>query len=197
MEGEKPVLRMRRRPHGGGQVECGEQCLPLLRSLQEAVHPLLARDLRAIPPQGVRAMVGILGSASLGVRRQASFQEGGVVMAIKLTRRQKEALCFIQDHIREHRIPPTIKQIADHMGVTVTAGRNYVVALQKKGYITRKPGSVRSIAVVGMEEPAFGYTASAVELGVLRDAAELFSANGRNGSATLIRHLEKKLRGVA
>jgi repressor LexA len=58
-----------------------------------------------------------------------------------LTGRQRHLLEFIEDHVRIHGFPPSIREMADHMNIRSTNGVNdHLKALQKKGYIARGAG---------------------------------------------------------
>jgi repressor LexA len=58
-----------------------------------------------------------------------------------LTDRQQQLLDFIEDHVRIHGFPPSIREMADHMGIRSTNGVNdHLKALEKKGYIQRGSG---------------------------------------------------------
>ena len=61
-------------------------------------------------------------------------------MAKGLTRRQADILQFIIESIRDHGYPPTIAEIGGRFSIASTNGVNdHLVALEKKGYITRSP----------------------------------------------------------
>jgi repressor LexA len=58
-----------------------------------------------------------------------------------LTDRQQQLLHFIEDHLRIHGFPPSIREMADHMGIRSTNGVNdHLKALEKKGYIQKGQG---------------------------------------------------------
>jgi repressor LexA len=58
-----------------------------------------------------------------------------------LTDRQQQLLQFIEDHLRINGFPPSIREMADHMGIRSTNGVNdHLKALEKKGYIQRGAG---------------------------------------------------------
>lgn len=62
-----------------------------------------------------------------------------------LTDRQKECLEFIIRMIKKRGIPPTIKELADHLQVTRSPVDKLLLYLEQKGYITRstKLGSIK------------------------------------------------------
>jgi repressor LexA len=67
-----------------------------------------------------------------------------------LTEKQKIVLDFIEREIRINQQPPTIKEIARHIGSENTrSGLTHIEALIKKGYIERSPGQARSVRLTG------------------------------------------------
>jgi SOS-response transcriptional repressor LexA len=54
----------------------------------------------------------------------------------------------VRDYLREHRIPPTTRELALALGVTQTCAMQYVVILERKGYLNRQEGKARSITLV-------------------------------------------------
>ena len=49
-----------------------------------------------------------------------------------LTARQKEILEFIKGFIRQHKYPPTIREIAGNFSISVKGAYDHVKALEKK-----------------------------------------------------------------
>ncbi len=67
-----------------------------------------------------------------------------------LTDKQKSVLDFIEGEIRIRRQPPTIKEIARHIGSENTrSGLTHLEALIRKGFLERSPGQARSIRLTG------------------------------------------------
>ncbi|MCL4486138.1 MAG: hypothetical protein M1537_07425 [Nitrospirae bacterium] len=67
-----------------------------------------------------------------------------------LTDKQKSVLDFIEGEIRTKRQPPTIKEIARHIGSENTrSGLTHLEALIRKGFLERSPGQARSIRLTG------------------------------------------------
>lgn len=68
---------------------------------------------------------------------------------MNLTRRQGEALAAINEFIREHKYPPTVRELADMMGYSSPATSYQLLKLlEKKGYIKREVRKPRAIGVV-------------------------------------------------
>ena len=69
-------------------------------------------------------------------------------MEKELTQKQRKVLEFIQQRMRQD-IPPTIREIAKFMGFSSTGTvRDYLGALEKKGYLKRKASLSRSIQLL-------------------------------------------------
>lgn len=75
-----------------------------------------------------------------------------------LTPRQQQVLSFISKHLNERGYPPTLREIALHLGISGNAGViSHLEALEKKGYIRRQEGSSRGIALVAPEARRIEY----------------------------------------
>lgn len=73
-----------------------------------------------------------------------------------LTPRQQQVLDFITEHIDGHGYPPTLREIAQHLGVKGTVSAiHHLEALERKGYLRREAGSSRGIALVREPQPDF------------------------------------------
>ncbi|MDD3374590.1 MAG: transcriptional repressor LexA [Candidatus Omnitrophica bacterium] len=70
-------------------------------------------------------------------------------MVKNLTGKQKNVLRFIFNQIRNEKIPPTIREIAQEFGFSSTGTvRDYLKALVDKGYIRVNEGKARAIELV-------------------------------------------------
>jgi repressor LexA len=66
----------------------------------------------------------------------------------ELTPRQNEVYDFVIAYSNSHGYPPTMREIAGHLGVNGNLGiMKHLAALEKKGYIVRSAGSSRGIRV--------------------------------------------------
>lgn len=63
----------------------------------------------------------------------------------ELTPRQEEILDFIKDFYRENGMPPTVREISDHYGISSSSMFDHLSALQKKGYLKRASRKSRSL----------------------------------------------------
>ncbi len=78
-----------------------------------------------------------------------------------LTERQARVLNFIQDHYKKFGYPPTIREIAGHIGVKWNHGvERHLQALERKGYLKRSPDKSRGLQLAysstGTEVPLVG-----------------------------------------
>src|ERR671939_344832 len=63
-------------------------------------------------------------------------------MAEPLAPRQKDVYHFILDHVERHECSPTVREIADGLGVASTNTIDYhLKALERKGYVRRRGGA--------------------------------------------------------
>ncbi len=69
-----------------------------------------------------------------------------------ITNRQKEVLDYIRSYIRIHKYPPTIREIAEHLKVSVKGGYDHIKALEKKKYIKCDLNRSRAIEVIKDKE---------------------------------------------
>ena len=91
-------------------------------------------------------------------------------MAPVVYKRQGQILDFIKQHIQAHGLAPTLRQIAEAIGVSSLATvHEHLSALENKGLIKRKAGKVRSIVLAnedinfspqGITVPVLGYIAA-------------------------------------
>lgn len=91
-------------------------------------------------------------------------------MALIIYKRQQQILDFIKQHIQFNGSAPTLRQIADAIGVSSLATvHEHLQALEEKGLIKRKAGKVRSIDLKesefnadpgGFEAPILGFIAA-------------------------------------
>ncbi len=91
-------------------------------------------------------------------------------MALIIYRRQKQILDYIKQHIQISGSAPTLREIADSLGVSSLATvHEHLITLEEKGLIKRRTGKTRAIKIVGDEEtpavegievPILGYIAA-------------------------------------
>jgi len=68
---------------------------------------------------------------------------------VEITRRQQQVLDFIRTHLEEHGYPPTLREIAAHLGVSGTLGvSKHLEALERKGQLQRHGNGSRALSLV-------------------------------------------------
>jgi repressor LexA len=56
-----------------------------------------------------------------------------------LTARQEKLVRFIHEYTRQNQMPPTLRDMANHLGARSSAAAvDHLKALQKKGYVKRR-----------------------------------------------------------
>jgi len=64
----------------------------------------------------------------------------------RLTSRQQQVYAFLLAYVEKNGYPPTLKEIAGHLGITGNLGvLRHLQALEKKGFLSRAAGSSRGI----------------------------------------------------
>jgi len=67
-----------------------------------------------------------------------------------LTPRQKQIFDYIQDYIKSHGFPPSVREICAATSLKSTATvHGYLIQLEKKGYISRNPQKPRALELHG------------------------------------------------
>lgn len=70
---------------------------------------------------------------------------------IKLTERRRKVLDFVRQYVGIHGYPPSIREIASHLGVSGTLGVvKHLRALEQGGYIRRVRGNSRGLSLTGL-----------------------------------------------
>ena len=65
-----------------------------------------------------------------------------------LTEKQARVLAFITQGIRDQGYPPTFQELAQELGLTEKNARDYVLVLERKGYLRRQPNVARGITLL-------------------------------------------------
>lgn len=87
-------------------------------------------------------------------------------MAPVLYKRQRQIIEYIQQHIQANAVAPTLREIANAMGLSSLATvHEHLVSLEQKGIISRKTGRVRSIELV--DKSLDFVTEAAIEVPIL------------------------------
>lgn len=73
-------------------------------------------------------------------------------MNSKLTNRQLEVLNLIKRFISTNKIPPTLKELGNVLGMAPQSVQQHVRAIERKGFLKRLPVKSRGLAVAESEE---------------------------------------------
>jgi repressor LexA len=68
-----------------------------------------------------------------------------------LTAKQKEVLEYLREYSEINGVTPTMKEVSEHFGVTISTIQNHFKSLEYKGYIQKVPNLARSIKLKGEE----------------------------------------------
>lgn len=106
-------------------------------------------------------------------------------MAPIIYKRQSQILDFIRQHIQANGTAPTLKQIAEAIGVSSLATvHEHLTALEDKGLIKKKTGKTRGIELVGkdvdfmeegLEVPILGFIAAGAPIEPYTDPSAAMS----------------------
>ena len=66
----------------------------------------------------------------------------------ELTSRQQQIFDWMKGFIRQHRMPPTVREIGHAFGIKSSSVFELLKALERKGYIKREPRKARFIAIL-------------------------------------------------
>ena len=113
----------------------------------------------------------------------------------ELTKRQKEVLSFIANHINSRFYPPTIREIADHFSISVKGAYDHITALKRKKFL--KQDGKRSRAIELTEhygEDRIGTVIKIPIVGTVAAGIPILSEENREGTLTLDKSSLKKNR---
>ena len=69
--------------------------------------------------------------------------------------RQREILEYLRDRTREHRYPPTVREIGRAVGLSSSSTvQNHLNILERKGLVRRDPTKSRTVEIVGARDGA-------------------------------------------
>jgi len=95
------------------------------------------------------------------------------------TPRQQQVLDYIRRHLERHGYPPTLREIAAHLGVNGTLGvSKHLEALERKGHLRRHGGSSRGLSLASPPHPPGRLPiVGRVQAGPLQPALEEFEGH--------------------
>lgn len=103
----------------------------------------------------------------------------------EITEKQKEVLNYISDFTNENSFPPTVREISEHFEISVRAIQEYIVALQKKGYITQSQNRSRSIKILTDLRDSAPFVGKVPLLGTVAAGKPLLSEENLDGYVNL------------
>lgn len=108
----------------------------------------------------------------------------------QVTDAQRRTLTAIRDYIHQHGFSPTLKELSEVLGLAMTPVNESVSQLVRKGYVTRKPHTPRSLAVVREppEERITGLTSIGL-YGVVAAGQPVLAEENRLGEALVPAHV--------
>ena len=111
-------------------------------------------------------------------------------MENELTRRQKEVLDFLKDFVMGRGFPPTLREIASHLGVKGPKGPQKALRiLERKGYLRRVPGGSRALEIIGGSPGLAGEVLSVPIVGRVRAGEPILAVENVEGYIRLDRSL--------
>ena len=107
-----------------------------------------------------------------------------------LTRRQEEILLFLKDFVMERGFPPTLREIASHLGVKGPKGPQKALRiLERKGYLRRIPGGSRALEITGVSPAGAGKVLPVPVVGRVRAGEPILAVENVEGYIRLDRSL--------
>jgi repressor LexA len=64
-----------------------------------------------------------------------------------LTERQQAILDFINQYVGDNGFPPSVREIGGHFGIYPATVQDHISALERKGYLQKKPNQSRTLSV--------------------------------------------------
>ena len=107
-----------------------------------------------------------------------------------LTQRQREVLDFLKNFLRKRGFPPTLREIASHLGVKGPRGpQKAVQILERKGYVRRVSRGSRTLELIGFSPAQRGEVLSVPIVGRVRAGEPILAVENVEGYISLDRSL--------
>jgi repressor LexA len=111
-------------------------------------------------------------------------------MEKELTRRQEEVFEFLKDFVMERGFPPTLREIASHLGVRGPKGPHKTLRiLERKGYLRRVSGGSRALEIAGVSPAEARKVLSIPVVGRVRAGEPILAVENVEGYIRLDRSL--------
>ena len=113
----------------------------------------------------------------------------------ELTKRQKEVLSFIANHINKHSYPPTIRDIAEHFTISVKGAYDHVAALKRKNFLKQDGNRSRTMVLTETKEDEDNKLLAKIPIvGTVAAGIPILSEENWEGTLTLYKPSLKKNR---
>ncbi|MDR2576007.1 MAG: transcriptional repressor LexA [Treponema sp.] len=111
----------------------------------------------------------------------------------ELTKRQKEVLSFIANHINKHSYPPTIREIAEHFSISVKGAYDHIAALKRKNCLRQDGNRSRTMVLTETKEDENSKMLLKIPIvGTVAAGVPILSEENWEGTLTLHRPSLKK-----
>jgi repressor LexA len=70
-----------------------------------------------------------------------------------LTEKQQAILNFISEYVKENSFPPSVREIGRQFGIYPATVQDHISALERKGYLQKKPNQSRTLSVPASSRP--------------------------------------------
>ena len=109
------------------------------------------------------------------------------------TKRQLEVLSFISEYIDDHSYPPTIRELADFLSISVKGAQDHISALKKKGLLEQGDKKSRAIKLVKASNRDSNFLEIPV-LGTVAAGRPIMAEENKDGFIRLPRSFLRKSR---
>jgi repressor LexA len=109
----------------------------------------------------------------------------------ELTDRQKQVLSFIANYIKKNSYPPTIREIADHFGISVKGAHDHITALRKKGHLRQADKRPRTMGLIHLRPEDADFIEIPI-LGTVAAGLPIMAEENFDGNILLHRSMLKK-----
>ncbi|HEY1405046.1 MAG TPA: transcriptional repressor LexA [Spirochaetota bacterium] len=96
-------------------------------------------------------------------------------MSKDLTDKQQKIYEYIRSRIFDSGIPPTVREIGDHFGITVKGAYDHLKAIEKKGFIRCEQNKSRSIELLVDKEERIPSTVAVPFVGTIAAGAPILA----------------------
>jgi len=106
----------------------------------------------------------------------------------ELTKRQKEVLSFIANHVNKHSYPPTVREIAAYFSISVKGAHDHITALRRKNYLKQDGNRSRTMSLTennNIEDENYGPFANIPIVGTVAAGIPILSEENQEGTLAM------------